>query len=354
METLIAETKQGHTITITCEEKDGKIKSTYPIEKSFDPSIKKEVVVAVLSPQQVFDELKIEVPKKITEVKIALQNDSVRIYEKLKEKMEKEEQRIRENKKKLAKTVQPILFTYIIGCDTSDTIQFSFPKLSEFENDSIINYRNDKDLLEACVELIRTDDNNTKYPGKKQEARLYSYGGYEVEGESLISLLKDAQKKVQEMQKEREEQARRKKEREEQKTKAKKEKLQNAYDNELMIFGTELLSSTNYLLIHSLAIKFDAEKIEIYDTRYKRYMNTKGTYGIKDILKKNGFVWNNDKGNWNIEYSDTNLELATNILKEHDVKGLPFDYDLVQCWECGTYYKMSEMSEDVGGYYCGC
>lgn len=139
------------------------------------------------------------------------------------------------------------------------------------------------------------------------------------------------------------------------------EALQDAFDNELMIFGDEILSSVNFKLIHTIGATVSEKDnlICIYSTRYTWQFKDAGieykdTYAIRDILSEAGFTWNAERKQWQIEYSAENVEKAVAILKKYDTKAEPQKLGLAQCWECGTWNPIKKMTDDVVGYYCGC
>lgn len=131
----------------------------------------------------------------------------------------------------------------------------------------------------------------------------------------------------------------------------KKESLGEVFQNEIMFFGNEMLASSSFKFLHSLAAKDDGKNIRVYTTGYEKIIpNATSTYSIKDELKKEGFVFDPQEKEWMIESSE-NAKLKTlSILKKYDTKEKPENLGLTQCWECGRWYKARRGDDG----YCGC
>lgn len=129
-----------------------------------------------------------------------------------------------------------------------------------------------------------------------------------------------------------------------------KAKIEQAKEEELMIYGTEILSCNTNLLLHSLAIHCTEENIELYTTAYaKEIPDANTSYSIKEELKKQGFRFNGENKHWDLTYNEENLNKAVEILKKYDTKADPAELGLQRCWECGCYRKNLDSSG-----YCGC
>lgn len=130
--------------------------------------------------------------------------------------------------------------------------------------------------------------------------------------------------------------------------------LQNAFENELFVFGDELLSSVGNRLLHSLGAKISKQnnQISIYTTGYaKTIPNANDTYKIKDIIKSAGFHWDKEGKEWAADYSKEMAEKTIELLKKYDSKADPKALGLQRCWECGRWCKPNELDRDG---YCGC
>jgi len=76
------------------------------------------------------------------------------------------------------------------------------------------------------------------------------------------------------------------------------------------------------------------------------------TYPVKDELKRAGGRWNRDKNAWEFDIGKA-FELADLVYKL-DKATDPRSQGLVQCWECGRWFKPTRGSWDGFGWYCGC
>jgi hypothetical protein len=133
--------------------------------------------------------------------------------------------------------------------------------------------------------------------------------------------------------------------------------LKEAFDNELFVFGDEILSSVGNRLLHSLGAKISKQnnRIAIYTTGYAKMIpNANDTFKIKDILGGPGgmgFQWDGQEKVWAIGYSDVMAEKTIELLKKYDTKADPVALGLRRCWECGRWCRPSQLNEDG---YCGC
>lgn len=126
--------------------------------------------------------------------------------------------------------------------------------------------------------------------------------------------------------------------------------VEAAIEEELLVYGTEILSCNTNLLLHSLAIQCNEKTINLYTTFYAQDIPGANTsYSIKEVLKKEGFKFSGEKKEWYLPYSEENLQKAIEILKKYDTKADPAKLGMGRCWECGCYRKRL----DAYGY-CGC
>lgn len=269
----------------------------------------------------------------------------------------------------ILKTLKIVGFEYRIGCDCPSTYKFIYnicdnenidyelkSKAIEkfwdkkFKNLNFINnYTVDdfnKFLRINYQEIIDTEK-------IKIEATLYCYGGYlfsengalQIEKILIEKLIEDNQKLIENL-----------KQKEIAKAKAEAE-IKDAYENEIIFSGTELLSKVGHRLIHSIAARITQNnKIQIYTHgQSKNITNPTTTFNIKDELKSKNFNWNQQEKVWEIENTEDNQKLVIEILKKYDTKAEPEKNGLVKCWECGCWVKPSKNgSWDLSGYYCGC
>lgn len=140
------------------------------------------------------------------------------------------------------------------------------------------------------------------------------------------------------------------------KRKIESEKLKQAFEDELWVFGDEILSSAGGRLLHSIGaiISKNKNKIEIFTCGYTRFMKEiphHTTFDIQDKLKEKGYSWNTKDKTWEIMYSEENITKTVDILKKYDTKTDPVAQGLCRCWECGSWNYESELDEDG---YCGC
>lgn len=135
---------------------------------------------------------------------------------------------------------------------------------------------------------------------------------------------------------------------------AQERELADAMENELFVFGDEILSSVGNRLLHSLGAKISKKdnRITIYTTTYSKIIpNAVGTYEIREELKVAGFKWDSQEKEWVCDYSEEMAEKTIELLKKYDTKADPHALGLARCWECGRWCKPSELDENG---YCGC
>lgn len=129
-----------------------------------------------------------------------------------------------------------------------------------------------------------------------------------------------------------------------------KREIEKAMEEEIMVYGNEILSCNTNLLIHSLAFHCTGDRINLYTTVYAREIpKAKTSYDIKEVLKKEGFKFEKDTKYWYLEETEENINKAIEILKKYDTKADPNKLGLMRCWECGCYRRYLDSSG-----YCGC
>lgn len=244
-------------------------------------------------------------------------------------------------------------YLFEIGCDCASTyqIEYAFPEELAYE---AISARITKDrLLSEAIKKLDLQIEGKILKAEPLESRSFSYGGYHFNKEQTEILISKAQIIMQKM---KEEAEKKRKEYEIEKLKAEKE-LENAFENELWIFGSEMLSRSGGLLLHSLGANISEKKISIFTVGHSRFMKDKNpstTYSLKEKIKDLGFKWNAEDKNWEIEYTKEAEKKTIEFLQKYDTKANPADYNIVRCWECGSWGYPSEMKWDGRGYYCGC
>lgn len=130
------------------------------------------------------------------------------------------------------------------------------------------------------------------------------------------------------------------------------DRIKEAFENELLIFGTEFLSRVNHILVHSIGAREENGEIKIYTTSYAKYIeNANTSYHAKEELKKIGCNFSVKGKDWKIEANKENWEEVIKILKKYDSKANPRKLGLMQCGECGTWSASSNFEDDN---YCGC
>jgi hypothetical protein len=138
----------------------------------------------------------------------------------------------------------------------------------------------------------------------------------------------------------------------------KQQEQQKIEEEELLIWDAGIIyASAGNKMLHSMGAKLSEKenKITVYTTNSaKKIPNAVTTYSIKEELKNQGFKFNADTKNWEIEMSDEGARKTLDILKKHDTKIWPSKLGMVKCWECGTYFSPKKGDHDGSDYYCGC
>jgi len=252
------------------------------------------------------------------------------------------EQEIIKEKTEKAQNLEPIGYEYIMGCDAASTYRFIFAEKIDYDLIEMYQKKN----AELCEAIKKLDFE--KYANFEKtvelESTMMSYGGWQFYGKAFEMILADAEKEIIK--------TKEKTDREwEEKLKKNREEKEEIRKNEIrFIDHTQLLSSANFQMIHSIAGKKTKEKISIYNTMHTRNIpNANTTYTISNLLREKGFKWNAAEKKWEIENTEENEKVAIEILKKHDTKMFPREAGLQQCWECGQWRKHL----DANGY-CGC
>lgn len=118
---------------------------------------------------------------------------------------------------------------------------------------------------------------------------------------------------------------------------------------EILYFGSELISQNTNQLLHSIGANEGTKSISVYTTIHCKKLNGKSTYDLKEKLREIGCKWNSNTKEWEIEKTEENRQKIVNFLNYNDVKGSPTKLGMVRCWECGNWF-VSKNNDN----YCGC
>lgn len=134
---------------------------------------------------------------------------------------------------------------------------------------------------------------------------------------------------------------------------AKREQREKAsYDDELMVFGGVILSSTNFKALHSMGLRKNDEKLRIFTANDARVIpNATTTYDMREVLKTAGWKFDGEEKDWTNADTEGNRAWALDFLRKHDTKAKPEELGMARCWECGRWVKRSRLDSDG---YCGC